>query len=897
MQLVHVTRSHQMSAPAHEQPGSAAAMLAADSPHRQCMYELFEEQVERTPNAPAVVFGDYQLTYSELNRRANRLANYLRSQGVAPEVLVAICLERSLEIPIAIMAILKAGGAYVPLDPDFPRARLAFMLDDLKAPILLTVDQLVARLPEHSAHVICLDTNWSSIEAFGQENPPHTSLPSNLAYVIYTSGSTGRSKGVAIEHRQLVNYTRAITKQFKLPTVSHYAMVSTFAADLGNTVLFPSLGSGGCLHLLSQECAADPEAAAEHFRHKTVDCLKIVPSHLSSLLTSSDARLVLPRQRLILGGEALSWNLVGKVRQLAPDCTIINHYGPTETTVGAITHEIGRMETGNDLSSVPLGQPIDGAEVFILTEDLRLAPRDAAGEIYIGGAGVARGYLNRPELTAERFVPDSFSGEAGARLYRTGDRARYFPDGNIEFLGRVDHQVKIRGNRVELREVEAVLAELPEVRDSVVIVREDEPGEKRLVAYIVIRDRGQSVTELRAKLKEKLPDYMVPSPVVLLQSLPLTPNGKVDRSALPKPDLRPELDPIRVDARDSLELQLVDIWEKVLSIHPIGVDDDFFELGGDSILGARLFARIENRFGKRLPLATLFQVGTVAGLANLLRQKGWSPKWSSLVAIQPEGSRPPLYCVHACGAHVFIYRPLVRHLSSDQPVYGLQAQGLDGKTDSLTRLEDMAAHYVAEIREFQPHGPYYILGDTLGGLFALEMAHQLGIAGQEIALLAMLDTHCPLPQSAGQRMLSHLSHIKQLGVNEYLRAAAHGVKKRLTRRSESDDVGLPLTAEEQAYEQKVVVAEDPLARIEWAIYKATQIDYVPPKRIAARITYFLARDNEYRNRFEDNRLRWKTVAGGGFEVHVIPGRHDTIREEPHVGYLAKKLTACLEREH
>ena len=874
---------------------TSAVMRATEASHRQCIHELFEKQVQRTPHSPAVVFEDYQLTYSELNRRANRLAHYLRCQGVSREVLVAICLERSLEVPIAIMAILKAGGAYVPLDPDFPRARLAFILDDIKAPILLTMDRLVARLPEHSAHVICLDTNWSLIEALGQENPPHTTLPGNLAYVIYTSGSTGRPKGVAIEHRQLVNYIHAITKQFKLPATSHYAMASTFAADLGNTVLFPSLCSGGCLHLLSQECAVDPEAAAEHFKQKTVDCLKIVPSHLSSLLTSSDARLVLPRQRLILGGEALSWSLIGKVRQLAPDCTIINHYGPTETTVGAITHELAPMEAGNDLSSVPLGQPIDGAEVSIVTEDLRVARRDETGEIYIGGAGVARGYLNRPELTAERFIPDPFSGKAGARLYRTGDRARYLPDGRIEFLGRFDHQVKIRGNRVELGEVEAALAEIAEVRDSVVIVREDEPGEKRLVAYIALRDRGHSVTALRAKLKEKLPDYMVPSPLVLLESLPLTPNGKVDRSALPKPDQRPQLDPIRVDARDSLELQLVDLWEKVLSIQPIGIDDDFFDLGGDSILGARLFRQIENRFGTRLPLATLFQVATVAGLANLLRQGGWSPKWSSLVAIQPEGSRPPLYCVHACGAHVFIYRPLVRHLSLDQPVYGLQAQGLDGQTEPLTRLEDMAAHYVAEVRDFQPYGPYYLLGDTLGGLFALEMAHQLSVAGQQIALLAMLDTHCPLPLSAGQRALSHLSHLRQLGVRSYLQAAARGVKKKLTRGSESDDVDLPLTAAEQEYEQKAIAAEDPLARIEWAIYKATQINYVPPKQIPARITYFLARDNEYRNHFEDNRLQWKTIADGGFEVHVIPGRHDTIREEPHVAYLAEKLKASIDR--
>jgi len=887
-----------MTASSYRQPVSLVAghavspVRVAHSVHNDCIHELFEEQAERTPNAIAVVYEGHQLTYGELNRRANQLAQYLRTQGVTQEVLVAICLDRCIEIPIAILAVLKSGGAYAPLDPQFPRARLAFMIDDLKASILLTVNRHVTRLPQDT-HSICLDTDWKLIEPFGHDNPPHMSLPSNLAYVIYTSGSTGTPKGVAIEHRQLVNYTRAVTRRLKLPRTCNYAMVSTFAADLGNTVLFPSLCNGGCLYILSRECAVDPEAAVEYFRHETIDCLKIVPSHLSSLLTSSDARLILPRQRLILGGEALSWNLIGKVRQLAPDCTIINHYGPTETTVGTITHEIRPTDSRTDSSFVPLGQPIDGAKVTIMTEDLRLAPPGTAGEIYIGGAGVARGYLNRPDLTSERFVPDPYGSEIGARLYKTGDRGRRLPDGTIDFLGSLDYQVKIRGNRVEVGEIEAVLAALPEVQDSVVIVREDEPGEKRLAAYIIARERGQSVTDLRAKLKQKLPGYMVPSAFILSKSLPLTPNGKVDRKALPKPDQRRNLDLVGVDARDSLELQLIDVWQQVLSIQGIGVDDDFFELGGDSILGTRLFAEIGKRLGKRLPLATLFQASTIAGLANLLRQEDWSPNWSSLIAIQPEGTKPRLYCVHACGAHVFIYRSLVSHLSSDQPVYGLQARALDYQKERLIRVEDMAAHYLEEIREFQPHGPYYLLGDTLGGLFALEMARQLDVAGQEVGLLAMLDTHCPLPLAPGKRIVSHLSHLKQLGVRRYLRGAALGVKIRLALNRESGALALPLTEEEQRYQQKVLVAEDPLARMEWAIYRATQ-NYVPPKRIAAKIAYFLARDNEYGNRFEDNRRRWKTVAGGGFELYVIPGRHDTIREEPNAGYLAQKLTACLE---
>src|ERR1044071_1643156 len=324
------------------------------------------------------------------------------------------------------------------------------------------------------------------------------------------------------------------------------------------------------------------------------------------------------------------------------------------------------------------------------------------------------------------------------------------------------------------REIEAMLAALPEVENCVVIAREDEPGQKRLAAYIVAREQGQSVTALRAKLKQQLPGYMVPSAFILLKSLTLTPNGKVDRMALPKPAQGRHLDLLGVDARDSLELQLIGAWQKVLSIQGIGVDDDFFELGGDSILGARLFAEIEKMLGKRLPLATLFQTSTIAGLANLLRQEDWSPNWSSLIAIQPKGRKPPLYCLHACGAHVFIYRSLVSYLSSDQPVYGLQARTLDYQKERLIRVEDMAAHYLKEIREFQPHGPYYLLGDTLGGLFALEIARQLDVAGQEVALLAMFDTHCPLPFAPAERILSHLSHLKQLGVRRYLRRAALG---------------------------------------------------------------------------------------------------------------------------
>lgn len=795
---------------------------------------------------------------------------------------------------VALLGIMKAGGAYVPLDPKYPKQRLAFMLEDLKAPLLITESRLLDRLPAGPTQVICLDVEKRTIETLSGVNPGNPIDPANLVYVMYTSGSTGQPKGVAVEHRQLANYTQSIMKLLQLPAGSQYAMVSTFAADLGNTVLFTSLCSGGCLHVLSRDQAMDPEAAAAYFADQPADCLKIVPSHLASLLSSSRAQLVLPRQFLVLGGEAPPWSLVNKIRQLAPHCTIINHYGPTETTVGAITYRMGPNESNDQVTGVPLNSPIDGAVIRLLNDDLELVTGSSDAEICIGGSGVGRGYLNRPDLTAERFVPDPF-GESGARLYRTGDRGQPLGDGSIEYQGRGDDQLKVRGFRVELREIEAALAEHPGVKECVVIGWKNEQDENRLIAYLVPGNQTVNASEVRTNLKEKLPEYMIPSAFVFLNSLPLTANGKLDRQALPRADQRPELEVARVDARDSLELELVDIWEQILSIRPVGVKDDFFELGGNSILAARLFTQIEARLGKRLPLATLFEASTVEELATVLRQEGWSPSWSSLVAMQPEGAKAPLFCVHACGAHVFIYRSLISHLRPDQPVYGLQAPGLDGEQQPYTSVRDMASQYIKEVKALQPSGPYYLLGDTLGGLFALAIAEQLTQQGEEVGLLAMFDTICPIPLSLGIRLLCHLIHFWRQGAKTYLLAGFQSFTRKLMKKISNDPAAVPLTPEEKALERSALATEDPLQRIEWAIYRATQVDYVVPKRLPIRIAYFLARDNQYEIPLEDNRRRWKTIAGKGFEVHVIPGRHNTIREEPSVGLVAEKLTESLER--
>ena len=582
----------------------------------KCIHELFEAQAERTPDAAAVVYEDRRLTYRELNLRANRLAHRLRELGVKPESLVAISVERSPEMIVGLLGVLKAGGAYVPIDPALPKERFACLLEDTQAQVILTQRSIAETLAGPGPAVICLDSDLERLGDESEKNVVGGAMAENLVYVIFTSGSTGRPKGVAVEHRQLANYVNAVSERLDLPAGSSFAMISTFAADLGNTVLFPSLCSGGCLHLVSQERAAAPDALADYFTRFKIDCLKIVPSHLKALLSSSRPEQILPRSRLVLGGESSSPLLIKQVKELAPHCLIMNHYGPTETTVGVMTHRMDESLANNDSKHIPLGRPIANASVYILDERLRPVPTGVTGELYVGGEAVARGYLNRPDLTAEKFIPDPYSREAGGRLYRTGDLARFRAEGEIEFLGRMDHQVKVRGYRIELGEIEALLLKHESVRDSVVIAVEDEGGGKRLVAYIVATEEGEaSDEEMRRYLKEKLPDYMVPQSFVRMKQMPLTANGKVDRSALPAVDeIRAGLEDSFAPPRTAAEEVLARIWREVLGLERVGIYGNFFELGGDSIMSIQIVARA-NRAGLHFTAKQLFQHQTVAELA------------------------------------------------------------------------------------------------------------------------------------------------------------------------------------------------------------------------------------------------------------------------------------------
>ncbi|HEX5714823.1 MAG TPA: amino acid adenylation domain-containing protein, partial [Thermoanaerobaculia bacterium] len=546
---------------------------------------------------------------------AGRLARHLRWWGVGPEVAVGICLERSAEVIVALLGVLKAGGAYVPMDPSAPAERLAFMVRHSGMAVALTSDELTPLLPPS---LPALGIGDSVPEAVIGEDLAFAAPPESAAYVIYTSGSTGRPKGVVVEHRQIASYLGGVLERLDLPDGASYATVSTFAADLGNTVIFAALATGGCLHVVAQERVADGERLGDYFERFPVDCLKIVPSHLAALLESSRPERVLPRRLLVLGGEASQWRDLERIGRLAPGCRVLNHYGPTETTVGVTTFEPARSMAPRRSPNLPLGQPMGDSRAYVLGPRGVPLPAGVPGELFLGGSHVSRGYLNAPDLAAERFLPDPFTGQSGDRMYRTGDLVRRLPEGDVDFLGRIDHQVKIRGFRVELREIEAVLAEHPTVRETVVMAREDRPGERNLVAYVVTAPGGEiSPAELRGFLAERLPDYMLPAAFVAIPALPLTANGKVDLRSLPEP-AQPVDDAEQDAPRTPAEELLAEIWAGVLGRERVGVHDDFFTLGGHSLLATRVVSRIRQVFQADLPLRSLFEAPTVAELAGRL---------------------------------------------------------------------------------------------------------------------------------------------------------------------------------------------------------------------------------------------------------------------------------------
>jgi amino acid adenylation domain-containing protein len=576
--------------------------------------ELIAQAAASAPTQDAVVDETGAVSYATLEARSNQLAHRLRSAGVGPDSIVALCTDRSVEMIVGLLGILKAGGAYLPLNFEHPPARLAHQLRETEAPVLVTQASLLDRLPEFEGEVVCLDRDRESLDGEPATAPDVAVSPDNLAYVIYTSGSTGTPKGVGVTHGNLANYVHAITARLGADEAAlAFGMVTAISTDLGNTAVFPALCTGGTLVLVSPAAAADAAAAAAYLRAHPVDVLKITPSHLNALLVGSDGADVLPKRWLVMGGEALSWDIVKRVRELG-SCRILNHYGPTETTVGSCTFLVEESEESPQTATAPIGSPLANTRCYVLDENGRPVPEGVVGELFIAGAGVASGYVRRPDLTEERFLPDPFTGQG--RMYATGDAVRRLPEGDLEFMGRGDDQVKIRGFRVEPAEIEAALRSHAHVDEAVVVAPVDARGEHRLIAYVVASN--VTTDELRRHLADWIPEFMIPSTFVPIDAVPRTASGKIDRLSLPSPESASAASagPVYAAPRTPVEEAIAAIWADVLGIEKVGVDDDFFALGGHSLLATQIVAQLRSDFAVNLPLHALFSFPTVATLSQ-----------------------------------------------------------------------------------------------------------------------------------------------------------------------------------------------------------------------------------------------------------------------------------------
>ncbi len=709
-------------------------------PREACLHHLFAAQAARTPDAVAVM--DRQdrerLTYAELGGRAGRLARRLRELGVGPDVPVAVCLRRSPAMAVAVLAVLGAGGAYVPVDPSYPRERLEIMLAIARPRVLLTETGLRDAIPAGDFDVICLDAEPAGAGAGLALAPEAGDSPDNLAYVIFTSGSTGVPKGVAMPHRPLVNLVAWQLRNSALGPGARTLQFASLSFDVSCQELFATWAAGGTLVLISEELRLDSSALLDALRESAVERLFppfVALQQLAEIAAERDAWPEALREIATAGEQLQITQAVAELFSHVPECRLFNQYGPSETHVATAHALAGPARSWPALPSI--GGPVANTRVLLLDAAFGLVPAGVPGELCIGGHCLARGYLARPDLTAERFMPDPFGDSGkGERLYRTGDLARWQPDGNLEFLGRTDQQLKIRGFRVEPGEIESVLAAHPGVREAAVVARRD-PGSpaRRLVAYVVVPGGDVSAAELRSQVRERLPEYMVPSAFHFLGALPLTPSGKVDRRALPELETVGE-EGGSVPPRTPLEAEIAEIWRQVLGIERVGVTDGFFDLGGHSLLAVRLLARIRRRLGRDLPLASLFAGPTIGHQAALIERREAPAAATPLVPLRTAGSRLPLFLVHPVGGSVFCYTDLVRALGPDQPVYGLQAPE-EGPAPAT--LEEMAAGYLDVLRAVQPQGPYRLGGWSLGGIVAFEMARQLAARCEEVEQLALLD--------------------------------------------------------------------------------------------------------------------------------------------------------------
>ncbi|HZD30415.1 MAG TPA: amino acid adenylation domain-containing protein, partial [Candidatus Angelobacter sp.] len=797
--------------------------------------------------------------------RSNQLARFLQKRGVGDQTLVGLMVERSPEMLVALLGILKAGGAYLPLDPAQPKERIGFILQDAGVAILLTENGVASALPETGAQRIELGEIASEVAAESSVDLAAATRPEARAYVLYTSGSTGKPKGVEIEHRQLVNFLTSMREKPGLNEEDVLVAVTTLSFDIAGLELYLPLLCGAKVVLATREEAADGQLLCQLLEGSQATVMQATPATWRMLLDvgwKGD-----PRLKILCGGEALAPDLANQLLPLSGE--LWNMYGPTETTIWSsvyrVDHELQQVAS--------IGRPIANTTMYVLDAQRQPVPIGVAGELYIGGEGVARGYLKRAELTAERFVADPFC--PGERLYRTGDRAFYLPDGNLQFLGRADFQVKIRGFRIELGEIESELAKHPAVERAVVTVREDRPGDKRLVGYVVPRvGQDPTTAELKAHLELTLPDYMVPRIYQKLEVLPLTPNGKINRLGLPAPDLSRAEDANGSAPNDPFEMVLAGIWERVLGVSNIGVHENFFDLGGHSLMAVRLLAEVEKVVGRKIPLASLFRGSTVAGLATLIRENKESDPEPLVVSLQVGSGTASLFAVAAPGVKTLGYAQLCRHVGTEQSVYKLQAEGpvASQRPYTLQELQSLGRQYATAIRAVQPEGPYFIIAMCEGAHIAEQMTLQLESAGQEVAMFAILDAWVlqNVRRPMQSRLVSYqqrLLAMRKLSLGEQLRTLKNGLRTnvriltgRATRSMVWDEVYWPENFSLTRFNAPVVL-------------------FKRPKQPSCYI--------------DDPEMGWGARSESGVEIHEIDAEHTQMLREPNVRVIGQALARRL----
>ncbi len=874
---------------------------------RQSIVDRFENIVAQFPEHLAVRSGDQSLTYRELNEAANRVAHaIIRMRGTQNEP-VAFILEHSPAAIIALLGIMKAGKAYVPVDPFYPPAWMTQILDDTHAELVLTNLKnipltMTSLVNPGGVSVLNLD---SLEENLATENPGVRPANTDMAYILYTSGSTGAPKGVIHSHLDVLHNTSAQTNEVHFSPNDRCALFITLGFEASRFCLTGALLNGGALCLYDIR-SLGLGGLAEWIIQEQITLMISTPStfrHMFSLVPKS---LVFSNMRLVdLGGESVTSQDITLFRTHFPKTSVlINTLGMSET--GNIAQMKIDHQTVLQGHNVPAGYPIGDKRIVLIDEAGNPVPSGEVGEILVKGHFLSPGYWRLPSLTAEKYAIDP--EDPSGRIFRTGDLGRLRPDGSLEHLGRKNSQIKIRGFRVDLAEIEAVLHTYSGVKNSAVIARElkHAPDHTQLVAYIEPDEEcSLPKKEIRSFLASQLPDYMVPSLIVILDKLPLTPTGKVNRRALPEPEaLGQGVEQSYVAPRDSIELQLAKIWEKVLKSKPIGVRDDYFELGGNSLLAAQLFTQIEKTFGKKLPLATLFQAATIEDQANILRQDDWVPNWSSLVALRSGGTRPPFFCAAPVGGNVLSYHDLIAYLDPDIPIYGLQAVGLDGMQTVHRNVSEIAAHYVKEILSLQPEGPYYLSGSSFGGLVSYEMAQQMHDLGKPIALVVMYDAYGPnypkrLPSTSRlrrkvfkylRRIDTHLSNLRFAnwqGRVTYVRVKLPKLYNRLVRRVKDK------------LEQTMHPVPRQLARIRSVHMNAAKRRkrYMrEERRFGGRLVLFRA-EKQPLGIYPDPKLGWGAVVADNIEVYEIPGHHTSIIYEPRVHILAEKLSQILSEVH